>query len=165
MKLKIREARTDDYDSLLPLFRQVHDLHVFERPDIYNENPSPVERDFYLNQITDSKQHLFVAYIGINIYAVVVMKEEEVAANSFVKDRKILFVNSLCVAEEQRGNGIGKMMMGFVLDYGKKLNVDSIELGVLESNRSAIRFYESIGLKTKSRRMEFRLFEDGTNIT
>lgn len=165
MKLKIREARIEDYDSLLPLFRQVHELHVFERPDIYNENPSPVERDFYLNQITDSKQHIFVAYRGIDIYAVVVMREEEVTANSFVKARKILFVNSLCVAEEQRGNGIGKLMMGFVLDYGRKLNVDSIELGVSESNRSAIQFYESIGLKTKSRRMEFRLFEDGTNIT
>ena len=165
MKLKIREARIEDYDSLLPLFRQVHELHVFERPDIYNENPSPVERDFYLNQITDSKQHLFVAYRGIDIYAVVVMREEEVTANSFVKARKILFVNSLCVAEEQRGNGIGKLMMGFVLDYGRKLNVDSIELGVSESNRAAIQFYESIGLKTKSRRMEFRLFEDGANIT
>ena len=165
MKLKIREARIEDYDSLLPLFRQVHELHVIERPDIYNDNPIPVERDFYLNQIADSMQHIFVAYRGIDIYAVVVMREEEVTANSFVKARKILFVNSLCVAEEQRGNGIGKLMMGFVLDYGRKLNVESIELGVSESNRYAIQFYESIGLKTKSRRMEFRLLEDGTNIT
>lgn len=158
--MKIREARIEDYESLLPLFRQVHDLHVFERPDVYNQNPSPVERDFYLNQIVDSKQHIFVAYRGIDIYAVVVVKEEDVTANSFVKARKILFVNSLCVAEEQRGNGIGTLMMEFVLDLGRKLDVDSIELGVSESNQSAIQFYDSIGLKTKSRRMEFRLFEE-----
>ncbi len=157
--MKIREARIEDYESLLPLFRQVHELHVFERPDVYKENPSPVERDFYLNQIVDSKQHIFVAYRGVDIYAVVV-REEEVTANSFVKARKILYVNSLCVAEEQRGNGLGKLMMEFVLDYGRKLNVDSIELGVSESNQSAVQFYNSIGLKTKSRRMEFRLFEE-----
>lgn len=155
--MKIREADIEDYESLLPLFRQVHDLHVFERPDLYNENPTPVERDFYLNQITDSKQHIFVAYRGIDIYAFVVMREEEVLANSFVKARRILYVNSLCVAEDQRGNGIEKLMMRFVLDYGRKLNVDSVELGVSESNRSAIEFYEAVGLKTKSRRMEFKL--------
>ena len=162
--MKIREARIEDYDSLLPLFRQVHELHVFERHDVFIDNPIPVERDFYMNQITDSTQHIFVAYEGVDIYAVVVLKEEEVVANSFVKARKILYVSSLCVAEDQRGNGIGKLMMEFVLDYGRKLDVDSIELGVSESNQSAIQFYESIGLNTKSRRMEFRLSEDGTVI-
>lgn len=165
MVLKIRQARSDDYDSLVPLFRQVHDLHVHERPDIYKDNPLPVERDFFLNQITDSKQHVFVASSGTDIHAVVVTREEEIIANSFVNARKILYINSLCVTEDKRDKGIGRVMMEFVLEFGRKLKVDSIELGVSESNRSAIRFYESIGLKTKSRKMEFRLIEDGTNIT
>lgn len=165
MNLIIRKAQPDDYDSLLPLFQQVHDLHVLERPDIYNENPVPVERGFYLRQLSDNNQHLFVASSGTEIQAVVVMKVEDVTENSFMKARKILFVNSLCVKKEKRGSGIGKAMMEFVFDFGRKLNVDSIELGVSESNRTAIQFYESIGLKTKSRRMEYRLFEDDTNIT
>lgn len=33
--------------------------------------------------------------------------------------------------------------------------MDSIELGVSEKNTSAIGFYESIGMTTKSRKMEF----------
>ena len=90
------------------------------------------------------------------------MRQEEVVANSFLQNRSILFINSLCVKEKQRGTGVGKMMMEFVFEYGKKLNVDSIELGVLENNKSAIQFYESIGLKTKSRKMELRLIEDAT---
>ncbi|MCD4713921.1 MAG: GNAT family N-acetyltransferase [Clostridiales bacterium] len=162
MELKIREARIEDYDSLLPLFQQVHDLHVSERSDIYIENSSPVEHDFYLNQLSDCKQHIFVAYSGIDVYAVVVMREEKVMANSFLKARSILFINSLCVTEKQRGTGVGKMMMEFVFEYGRKLYVDSIELGVLENNKAAIQFYESIGLKTKSRKMEIRLIEDVT---
>jgi len=157
MEVKIREARKEDYDSLLPLFQQVHDLHVTERSDIYIENSTPVEYDFYLSQLSDSKQAIFVAYGGKDIYAVVALKQEEVVANSFLRNRRILFINSLCVVENQRGTGIGKKMMEFICEYGKKLNVDSIELGVLENNKSAIRFYESIGLRTKSRKMEFIL--------
>jgi len=163
--VKIREARIEDYDSLLPLFRQVHQLHVFERPDIYKENLNPVERSFYQNQINDSKQHTFVAHCGMDIYGFVAMIEVEITANSFLEARNILFVNSLCVAEKQRRNGIGKLIMEFVLDYGKKLNVNTVELGVSESNRSAIEFYESMGLNTKSRKMEFKLVENPTNIT
>lgn len=157
MEFKIREARIEDYDSLLPLFQQVHDLHVNERSDIYIDNLTPVEHDFYLSQLRDSKQDIFVAYSEKGICAVVVLKQEEVVANSFLRNRRILFINSLCVAENQRNTGIGKKMMQFVCEYAKKLNVDSIELGVLENNKSAIRFYESIGLRTKSRKMELRL--------
>lgn len=157
MSLIIRKAKPEDYDALLPLFQQVHGLHVLERPDIYTDTPTPVERDFYMKQMSDDKQHIFVASIGTNIDAVVVMKEEEVLENSFVKARKILVVNSLCVEKEKRGTGIGKAMMEFVFDYGRKIHVDSIELGVSNGNKAAMRFYESLGLRTKSRRMEFRL--------
>lgn len=93
------------------------------------------------------------------------MREEEVTANSFVKARDILVIDSLCVAEDIRNQGVGRVMMEFVLEFGRKLNVDSIELGVSESNRSTIRFYESIGFNTKSRKMEFRLQEDRTKLT
>ena len=160
MKVKIREAKIEDYDSLLPLFREVHEFHVFRRPDLYIENPVPVEREEFISQIDDHKQHVFVAHEGAEMYAFVVMSEEEVTANSFVKARKVLVVNSLGVSGDHRGKGIGKMMMEFALEYGKKLEVDSVELGVSESNQSAIRFYEAVGLTTKSRKMEFRFFRE-----
>ena len=47
-------------------------------------------------------------------------------------------------------------MTKFVFDFGKSLTVDSIELGVSEENTSAIEFYRSIGMTTKSRRMELK---------
>nr|WP_241752749.1 GNAT family N-acetyltransferase [Brevibacillus agri] len=47
--------------------------------------------------------------------------------------------------------------MHHVFDFAKGLGIDSIELGVSERNRQAIHFYESIGMTTKSRKMEFRL--------
>jgi len=157
MDIFIRTADQDDYEFLLPLFRQVHDLHVFERPDLYKENSTPVGLEFFKNQLIDDKQHIFVATQGVEMIGFVVMKEEEIPENSFVNARKVLFVNSLCVADAKRKKGIGRRLMEYVFDFGRSLKVDSIELGVSEKNQDAIHFYESIGMATKSRRMEFRL--------
>ncbi|TYS68123.1 GNAT family N-acetyltransferase [Sutcliffiella horikoshii] len=157
MSISIREAIKSDYNSLLPLFRQVHELHVYERPDLYKENSTPVGQGFFESQLADARQHIFVATIGNEIVGIVVMKEEDIIENSFVKARKILYINSLCVAETKRNKGIGKRLLQYVFEFGRSLNVESIELGVSERNSSAIKFYESVGMATKSRKMEIIL--------
>ncbi|PGZ92236.1 GNAT family N-acetyltransferase [Bacillus sp. AFS029533] len=157
MEISIRNANQKDYEKLLPLFRQVHDLHVFERPDLYKENSTPVDEEEFNNQLKDDKQHMLVATLGAEIVGVAVLKEEEIPENSFVNARKILLVNSLCVDDTSRKKGIGRKLMQSVLNLAKELNVDSIELSVSESNQNAIHFYESIGMATKNRKMEFRL--------
>ncbi|PKR85595.1 GNAT family N-acetyltransferase [Heyndrickxia camelliae] len=157
MDIFIRNAKQSDYESLLPLFRQVHEYHVFIRPDLYKENSTPVEQEFFESQLIDDKQHIFVATLGHDIVGVVVTKEEEVTENSFVKARKVLYIKSLCVIETHRKKGIGKKLTKYVFDFGRSLKVDSIELGVSEENTSAIEFYRSLGMTTKSRKMEIIL--------
>ncbi|KMK76842.1 GNAT family N-acetyltransferase [Alkalihalobacillus pseudalcaliphilus] len=157
MDICIRLAKQSDYELLLPLFKQIHEVHVFVRPDLYKENATPVEQPFFEKQLMDDSQHIFVAMINKQIVGVVVTKKEEVIENTFVKARSVLFIKSLCVADTHRKNGIGKKLMTYVFDFGKSLKVDSIELGVSEQNSSAIDFYHSIGMKTKSRKMEIIL--------
>ncbi|WP_394219802.1 GNAT family N-acetyltransferase [Halobacillus trueperi] len=157
MDLSIRNAKLNDYESLLPLFKQVHEFHVSARPDLYIENATPVEQGFFESQLMDSHQHIFVAAIEDDLVGVIVTKEEETMENSFVKARKVLLINSLCVDEKHRKKGIGKALTAYVFDFGSRLKVDSIELGVTESNSSAIEFYRSMGMKTKSRKMEIAL--------
>ncbi|WP_082306968.1 GNAT family N-acetyltransferase [Bacillus sp. FJAT-27245] len=48
---------------------------------------------------------------------------------------------------------MGKKLTKYVFEFGRSLKVDSIELGVSEENTSAIEFYRSIGMTTKSRKM------------
>ncbi|MGG1252919.1 GNAT family N-acetyltransferase [Brevibacillus agri] len=66
-------------------------------------------------------------------------------------------LSTVYVADTLRKKGIGRKLMHHVFDFAKGLGIDSIELGVSERNRQAIHFYESIGMTTKSRKMEFRL--------
>ncbi|MCE4051400.1 MULTISPECIES: GNAT family N-acetyltransferase [Bacillaceae] len=157
MDILIRKAKQSDYESLLPLFRQVHEFHVFIRPDLYKENSTPVEQEFFESQLIDDKQHIFVATTDTELVGVVVTKEEEVTENTFVKTRKVLYIKSLCVVETHRKKGIGKKIIKYIFDFGRSLEVDSIELGVSEENTAAIGFYRSIGMKTKSRKMEIIL--------
>ena len=157
MEITIRNANQEDYESLIPLFRQVHDLHVLERPDLYKKNSTPVSEEEFNNQLKDDKQHIIMATLATKILGVAVLKEEEIPENSFVNARKILLVNSLCVDDRSRKKGIGRKLMQYIIDFSKELNFDSIELGVSESNQNAIHFYESIGMTTKNRKMEFRL--------
>ena len=157
MDIAIRNANQADYESLVPLFRQVHALHVHMRPDLYRENQTPVWKELFEGQLHDAKQHIFVAAIGSEIAGVVVAREEEITENPFVKTRKLLLVDSLCVSKAQRRMGIGKMLMQFVIGFGKSIKADGIELTVLEENSSAISFYESIGMTTKNRKMEIAL--------
>jgi diamine N-acetyltransferase len=157
MKISIRNADREDYEALMPLFREVHELHVCKRPDLYKENSTPVGQAFFESQLDDVKQHIFVATIDTEIVGFVVTKEEETTENSFVNAKKLLLIDSLCIAETHRKNGIGKRLLQYVFDFGRSLKVDSIELGVLEKNSSAIEFYQSNGMATKSRKMEIRL--------
>ncbi|WP_227396117.1 GNAT family N-acetyltransferase [Jeotgalibacillus aurantiacus] len=159
MELSIRTAKQNDYKSLLPLFKQVHDFHVSARPDLYKENTTPVEQAFFESQLLDDKQHIFVAVIAEDIAGVIVTKEEEINENTFVKARKVLYIQSLCVSEIHRKKGIGKKLTKYVFDFGRNLGVSSIELGVSEANTSAIEFYESLGMTTMSRKMEFKINE------
>lgn len=154
MDISIRYAEQNDYESLVPLFRQVHEFHVSVRPDLYKDHTSPVEKEFFESQLMDDKQHIFVAIINHQFVGVIVTKEEETPENSFVKARNVLVINSLSVAAPFRKKGIGKKLTTYVFDLGKRLGVDSIELGVSEKNSAAIEFYRSLGMKTKSRRME-----------
>ncbi|RNA66948.1 GNAT family N-acetyltransferase [Alteribacter keqinensis] len=157
MNILLRNAEESDYELLLPLFREVHEFHVSVRPDLYKENATPVEQEFFESQLLDSKQHIFVAAINNEIVGVAVTKEEEITENTFVKERKVLFIKSVCVAETQRKKGVGKKLINYVFDFGRSLKVDSIDLGVSEENTSAIEFYKSIGMTTKSRKMEMIL--------
>lgn len=88
MDISIRNSEQNDYESLLPLYRQVHEFHVFARPDLYKESSILVEQEFFESQLIDSKQHIFVATIGTDIVGVIVTKEEETTENSFIKRGK-----------------------------------------------------------------------------
>ncbi|MDQ0246824.1 ribosomal protein S18 acetylase RimI-like enzyme [Bacillus fengqiuensis] len=75
--------------------------------------------------------------------------------NPLLRERKVLLIRSIGVSETCRGQGIGKIMIAKAFEYGKEVQAESVELNVLEFNENAVRFYEKLGFKTKSRQLEW----------
>ncbi|WP_166243163.1 GNAT family N-acetyltransferase [Paenibacillus turpanensis] len=163
----IREAILSDYHEVARLVAQIHEIHVKERPDIYAPDPCPMSNDYFNKLLVDQKSKLFVVVVEDKVVGYSVLRINLPPNRQIYRSRKYISIDDFCIDEKYRNNGLGKELMNYILDFGKGVSAQCIELGVSEFNKDAIRFYESMGLTTRSRRMEFILrdqLEDGDNI-
>lgn len=49
------------------------------------------------------------------------------------------------------------MLFTHIVDYAKSNEASSIQLNVWDFNENAIKFYESLGMSTRNRRMELNI--------
>lgn len=154
--MNFRVAKTSDFDTILSIQKQVHQLHVNNRPDQYKKTESMLNKTLFEELLTSEEKEVFVVVDTIPIaYSIVtlhVTKESPI----FVS-KKILHINDFGVNQIYRGKGVGRYLFNKILDHSKNVEADTIELSVWEFNESAIKFYEEIGMNTKTRRMELIL--------
>ncbi len=67
---------------------------------------------------------------------------------------KNLYIDDLCVDETFRGRHIGVELYIFVVNHAKKIGCYNVTLNVRADNKSAVVFYEKIGLKVRKTGME-----------
>lgn len=70
---------------------------------------------------------------------------------------KFAYIDDFCVKSIYQKKGIGRLLFNHVVDYAKTEGASSIQLTVWEFNENAIKFYESLGMSTRNRRMELNL--------
>jgi ribosomal protein S18 acetylase RimI-like enzyme len=72
-------------------------------------------------------------------------------------DRTELYIDDLCVDESRRGQGIGKAIYQAICRYAGMRKCSTITLNVWSDNKSAVSFYESLGLTRQKIGMEIKL--------
>lgn len=159
MKLKIREAVKSDYDDVSTLVKEVHRLHVEKRPDIYLDVDNPLLKERFDELLNSGTSKVFVVenienreIIAYSIFQTLYSQNIHLIIPS-----KILFIDDFCVKSSYRGNGIGKLLFNYIVDYAKSEGDYSIHLTVSEFNKNAIKFYEEMGMSTRNRKMELIL--------
>ena len=156
MKLKIREAVLSDYIDVSKLVLEVHKLHVKNRPDVYVDTNTPLEKEYFIELLSANDTKLFVVEDTNN---------EELVAYSIVKiiaprsiqiliPSKVAFIDDFCVKANYKQKGIGKKLFNHIVEYVKSEECSSLQLVVWEFNKDAISFYEKLGMVTRNRRME-----------
>ena len=147
-------ARESDWVDIQRLSVQVHDLHAAWRPDIFYRTEEPYPREYFLEDIRD--RMVYVAKLDGLVAGYVVLSIQEKGGPGTV-EQKLLRLDSICVEESIRGNGIGKAMVQDVRALAKAFGCSQLILGVHPENDAAVGFYQKCGFRIRTINMDMQL--------
>ena len=158
--MTIRRASQNDIPALSELLLQVCNVHHDGRPDLFKPDGTKYTPAQLEEMIPDDNRPIFVAETegGVKGYAFCLFKHHP--DDTCVTDIRTLYIDDLCVDEHCRGQGIGRQLYEFVLQFAKKSGCYNVTLNVWCCNPSAIQFYENCGLVPQKIGMEKIIQED-----
>lgn len=139
----IRDIKISDYKGIDKLMQQVHSLHVENRPDLYVD----IEYPYTLGEFAEIVENK-------DIISVLAEEDNEIVGlcivtiknKSGMVEKKIAYMDDLCVDERFRGQGIGKKLFNFVSNKAKEKGAKRLDLMVWSFNKKALSFYEELGM-------------------
>jgi ribosomal protein S18 acetylase RimI-like enzyme len=144
-------ATVADRSGINALARQVHEMHVAWRPDIFRmpEELYPAERfaDCVRNR------ELYAAKLNGIVVGYVLLKIKLYDAPGHMP-RRVMVVDELCVEKTLRGHGIGTRIMEEVHALAKAFRCTDLQLGVYPQNDDAVGFYQKCGFTIRSIEMQ-----------
>lgn len=155
--MAVRFAEEKDLARVNELRRQVNEVHVKGKPDVFKPGFGPQLRD-YINVIfSDESQKIVVAERDGVIRGFAVLHHINKPENLFMYERDFLDIDEFGVDENARRQGVAMEMIAFIRDYAKAQGFKRLELNMWEFNRGALTFYEAAGFSTYRRYMEMFL--------
>ncbi len=151
----IREMNLNDYEDVRILVKQIHELHLSNRPDIYNDGES-FPKEYFEKVLSDANNLNYVYVENKKIVGVLNATLQHTNPLPIIKPRTYYFIENLVVDKNHRRKGIAKKLFSYLTLKAKENNIDSIELNVWSFNTEAIKFYESMGMNIKNIRMEIK---------
>jgi len=152
----IRQATIADIPRIIDLLHQVDMVHHRLRPDLFKPCTTKYDEQELETLLYDESKPIFV-YDDGDVLGYAFCQITEVKDDRLLQDRKTLYIDDLCVDEAARGKHIGKALFNFVHEYAKSIGCHAITLNVWESNDSAIRFYQNMGMHPQKIGMEIKL--------
>lgn len=149
--LIIRDAQLNDYLAVENILKQVQELHVNLRPDIYKPMDVVMSEESYLESIKKDK-FMVVEVEGV-LCGLFILIERIYNMPTHIK-RKIIYLDTMVIDKEYRNKGIGTKVFEYIKRYAKENKYDGIELQVNARNVVARKMYEKNGFTEKSINME-----------
>lgn len=140
-------ATHSDRTAINALARQVHELHVAWRPDIYEMVEELYSEDRFAEAV--HARQLYVAKLNGIVAGYVLVKIRNYDWPGVVR-RKVMVVDEICVEKAFRGHGIGTRMMEEVHALARAFGCTDLQLGVYPQNDDAVGFYQKCGFTIRS---------------
>ena len=152
--MTIRFAEVRDIPGMIDLLQQVGEVHHKIRPDLFRSGAQKYDEAALEALLKDPDRPIFVADIDGKVagYAFCILQVTE--NNPVLRDRKVLYIDDLCVDETRRGQHVGRTLYDAVLAFARENGCYNVTLNVWSCNESAMHFYEKCGLKPQKVGME-----------
>lgn len=153
-ELNIRRATEADIPVVDKLLYQVHKVHSDARPDIFKQGAKKYTDEQLKKIFADELTPVFVAEKDGEVLGYAFCVHKQFIDDNNMTDIKTLYIDDLCVDENARGAHIGTRLYEYVLDFAKNNGYYNVTLNVWADNKSAVKFYEKIGLRIQKIGME-----------
>ena len=150
----IRRAVEKDIPKIGDLLSQVCLVHHNGRPDIFGVGRKYSDNEFR-EILKDENRPILVATNEndeITGYCFCIFQRH--INSSVLNDIKTLYIDDLCVDKDLRGRRIGRELYESALALAKESGCYNLTLNVWSCNKSALGFYESLGLVPQKIGME-----------
>ena len=144
-------ARESDWEEIKRLSVQIHDLHVQWRPDIFYHSEEPYPKEAFLKNIHERMVYVYKADDTVLGYVVLCLMSK---GGPGVMEKKLLRLESICVDEAARGEGVGTAMVAGVRALAQAFGCSDILLGMHPENEQALRFYQKCGFTIRTINLE-----------
>ncbi len=101
---------------------------------------------YHKEMIKDDRVFEFVACLGEDVVGYYNVMEEI----DIIRNLKIYHIGYVCVDAQHRGNGLGRFMMEYAIQYARKQHVNRIELTSGNQREAAHRLYLSLGFEKRN---------------
>ena len=153
--MEIRKALPKDIPGLHRLLSQVLEIHHQGRPDLFKTGVRKYTDEELAHLLQDENRPIFAAIdesgqvLGYAFCIFQQYKDDNISTPV-----KTLYIDDLCVDEACRGQHLGRQLYDHVLAFARAQGCYNVTLNVWAFNESALRFYESCGLKPQKTGME-----------
>lgn len=155
--MSVRFADENDIPQMLDLLLQVGGVHHDIRPDLFRAGAQKYDEAALKRLLADpARPILCYAQDGKMIgYCFCIL--QETMNDPVLCDRRVLYIDDLCVDASVRGTGAAQALYARAVEYARELGCDAVTLNVWCGNDRAMRFYEKSGLTPFKINMEQKL--------
>ncbi len=152
--MTVRFAEKNELEQVNLLRREVNDLHVQGKPEVFKPGFDSALRDYIYVIWDDPNKKIVVAQEEGEIRGFAVLNHIVKPENPYMYERDFLDIDELAVGAKHRRQGVASALIAFIRDYAREQGYKRIELNMWEFNQGALEFYEAAGFSTFRRYME-----------
>lgn len=150
----VRTATSEDLERINHLRKQVNDLHVTNRPDIFKPGFCQELQDYAMEMIAASDKDILVCERDGIICGIICAEYIHRAESPYTRAHSFYHIEEMVVDEAYRRQGVATELMDFAKNEAKRLGLPRVVLDAWAFNDDALAFYESVGMHVFRRMLE-----------